>query len=96
MVRLYETTFIIKPDVEEGVRDEIFDRVKGIITDNDGEIVEFNVWGSKKLAYEIQDYTNGFYINVMFKGTSVVNDELEHNYKIMDDVLRYLILRKED
>jgi len=95
MVRVYETTFILKPDLEEGVRDEYLERVKGIITDNQGEIVETDVWGNKKLAYEINDYRTGFYTMITFKGEKETVDELERNYKIIDDVLRYLIIRKE-
>ncbi|MFP4661793.1 MAG: 30S ribosomal protein S6 [Halanaerobiales bacterium] len=95
MVRLYETTFIIKPDVEEGVKEELQERIKGIITDNGGEIVEVDVWGSKKLAYEINDYRTGFYTMIIFKGESEAINELERNYKIIDDILRYLIIRKD-
>jgi small subunit ribosomal protein S6 len=96
MVRIYEATFILKPDLEEEVRDETIERVKDIITDNGGEIVETDVWGSKKLAYEINDYRTGFYTLITLKGDKEVVDELERNFKIMDDVLRYLIIRKED
>lgn len=96
MVRLYETTFILKPDLEEEVRDELVERIQKIITDNQGEIVETEIWGNKNLAYEINDYRTGFYTLISFKGEAEVVEELERNYKIIDNVLRSLVIKVED
>jgi len=96
MVRLYETIFILKPELEEEVREGLIERIKGIITGNQGEIVEVDTWGNKKLAYEIEDYNNGFYTLITFKGEKAVLDELERNYKIIGEILRSLIVRVED
>jgi small subunit ribosomal protein S6 len=96
MVRLYETVFILKPDMEEEAREELIERIKSIITSNNGEIVEVDTWGSKKLAYEINDFRNGYYTVIVFKGEPITVSELERNYKIIDDVIRYLIINKEN
>ena len=96
MVRTYETIFILKPDLDEEVRKQIQERIPAIISDNQGEIIETSVWGNKKLAYEVEDYRSGFYTLINFKGETKIVDELEHNYKIIDGVLRYLIIKKDD
>ncbi len=96
MIRLYETVFVLKPDMEEEPREALIDRIKSVITDNNGEIVEVDTWGSKKLAYEINDFRTGYYTVIMFKGEPVTVNELERNYKIIDDVIRYLIINKEN
>ncbi len=95
-VRNYETTFILRPDMEEESREELLGKIKGIITDDGGEIVETDIWGSKKLEYEIQDYTSGYYVILNFNSSPEVINELERNFKIIGDVIRYLIVRIED
>lgn len=96
MVRNYETTFILRPDLEEETREALIERIKNIVTDNNGEIVEVDIWGDRKLAYEINDFRSGYYIVMNFKGEADLVNELERNFKIIDNVLRYLIVRKED
>lgn len=96
MERLYETTFVLKPDLEEEVRDSLLDRIRNIILDNNGELVDVDIWGKRKLAYEINDYRTGFYTIIVFKGDTETINELERNYKIIDDVLRSLIIRKDN
>lgn len=96
MVREYEATFIFKPDLEENTHKALLERVKNIVTDNNGEIVEIDDWGSRKLAYEIKDYRTGYYYMMTFSGEADLLDELERNFKIIDGVLRYLIIKKDD
>lgn len=96
MARLYETTYILRPDLEEETREELMERIKGIITERQGEIIEIDVWGNKKLAYEINDYNTGFYVLITFRGNTELVNELDRNYKIIDGVLRSLIIKKED
>ncbi|MEJ6951962.1 30S ribosomal protein S6 [Natronospora cellulosivora (SeqCode)] len=96
MVRNYETIYILKPDLEEEVREQLQERITGIINDNQGEILETEVWGTKRLAYEVKDFTSGFYTMINFKGESDLVNELERNYKIIDDVIRYLTIKQED
>lgn len=96
MERVYEATFIIKPDVEEEARNEVIERIKSIITDNNGEILEADEWGSRKLAYEINDYKTGYYTLLTIKAEADLVEELERNFKIIDDIIRYLVIRVEE
>ena len=94
--RNYETMFITRPDLEEEEREKAIERIKGIITDNGGEIKEVDEWGSRKLAYELNDYTSGYYTLINFEADSSVLDEMNRVFKIMGEVLRHLIVRKDN
>ncbi len=94
-VRKYETAIVLKPDLDEDKREEIIDRIKSVITDNDGEITNIDGWGNRQLAYEIENYRAGDYTFIEFDSSSEVIDKLEHNYRILGEIIRSLIIRKE-
>lgn len=95
-LREYETMFIFKPDLEEETREKIIERFKNNITDNDGELVEVDEWGTRELAYEINDFKTGYYTVIDFRGNSDVIDELEYDFQIIDDIIRFLIVRTDE
>ena len=90
----YEVMFILKPGLEEEAQEAIVTRFSDIIT-NGGEVVEIQRMGQRRLAYEIKDYTEGYYVLISFKGGSDISQELDRVMKISDDVIRYMILRKD-
>ncbi|MFW5985337.1 MAG: 30S ribosomal protein S6 [Halanaerobiaceae bacterium] len=94
--REYETMVILSPELEKEDRASIIERVENNITKNDGEIIETDEWGTRELAYEINDYKAGYYTVIEFKGNNEVIDDLEYDYRILDDVLRFLIVRIDD
>ncbi len=91
----YEAVFIFAPDVMEENRNELFNRFKGII-EADGSISNIDEWGMRKLAYEINDYTEGYYAIVNFESNSSVVDEINRIAKITDQVIRHLVVRDEN
>jgi len=93
--RDYETTFVLKPDLEDEEKQTILQRVKDAISDHEGEVTEVDAWGKKQLAYEIQDYRSGDYTILEFNAKTTVVNELERIFKIMDGVLRYLVVRND-
>jgi small subunit ribosomal protein S6 len=93
--RDYETTFVLKPDLEDEEKQNILQRVKDTISDHDGEVTEVDAWGKKQLAYEIKDYRSGDYTILEFNAKTSVVNELERIFKIMDGVLRYLVVRND-
>lgn len=95
-VRNYETTFVMVPDMEEEDRENIINRAKSIIKDHNGEINEEDEWGSRQLAYEINDYKTGYYTVIDFDAETTVVQELERQLNIMPNVLRHLVIKKED
>ncbi|HOJ79166.1 MAG TPA: 30S ribosomal protein S6 [Bacillota bacterium] len=95
-MRNYEAMYILKPELEEEAINAAVSKFEDIIKDNGGEIVKTEPWGKKRLAYEVQDYTEGFYVLMTFKAPAATSQELERIMKIQDNVLRHLVIKKED
>jgi len=94
-MKKYETMIIFVPDIEEGKRNVLLDRFKGII-ESDGSITTVDEWGSRKLAYEINDYTDGYYVVINFESTPERVDEINRVAKISDDIMRYMIVKEDE
>ncbi len=94
-MRKYETLFILKPSIEEEKKVELLEKFKGIIA-ADGEVEKVEEWGNRKLAYEIEKVREGYYVLVNFKANPELPKELERNFKIADEVIRYIIVNLED
>lgn len=94
-MRQYETIFILRPSLEEDKRNEAIEKFKGIIA-ADGEIESVEEWGNRRLAYEIEKIREGYYVLVKFKANPTLPKELERNYKISDEILRYIIVNLEE
>ena len=91
----YELALVVNAKVEEEVRTAVLDRVKGYIERFGGTITDIDEWGKRKLAYEIQKMTEGFYYFIHFESESDTPGNLEGRIRIMDNVLRYLCIRQE-
>ena len=91
----YEALYIIKPDVEDEARAALIAKFNEIITADGGEVENVDEWGKRKLAYAINYISEGYYVLVNFKAKSELPAELERNFKINDNVMRYMVIRKE-
>lgn len=94
-MRKYEAVFIFMPNMEEDARNAVFDRLKGIIEEK-GSIENIDEWGNRKLAYEINDFKEGYYFVVNFLGDTETVNELERVSKITDSIIRHMIIREEE
>lgn len=89
--RYYETLYIIRPDIKEEDLAKIQQRLRDAISANEGEIVKFDKWAQRELAYEIQDYTRGTYYIIIFKSLPGAVAELERHLRFYNtDVLRFM------
>lgn len=94
-MRKYETLFVLKPDLEKEVIEELVGKVKAVI-EAAGEIEKVDEWGKRKLAYEIaKKYQEGFYVLIDFKAENSVLDALDHLYKINEQFIRSIVIKKE-
>lgn len=89
-MRRYETILIIDPEISDENRDLLFDRVRSIIDQNEGLLVIFDEWGTRKLAYEIKKRVRGLYLRLDYCGTGALVDEIERFSRIDDRVLKYM------
>lgn len=92
----YETMFVIKPDLPEEQYDAVIERFKGIIEGEQGEVTNINRMGRRRLAYEVKKYREGYYVVFNFTGAPGITQELERNFRISDDVIRYLIIKEDE
>lgn len=91
----YETLFVLKPELDEEAIKANVSKFSDIITNGGGEIVSVDEWGKKKLAYPIQDRTEGYYVLTTFNAGGELPSELERNFRITEDVMRYLVKRTD-
>lgn len=92
-MRRYETIFIVDPDLSEEDRVSLLDRFKEIIPQQEGVLIEEDLWGVRKLAYDIKKKPRGFYARLDYCGTAKVVDELERFSRIDDRVMKYLTVQ---
>ena len=85
----YETVFILTPVLSDDQTKETVEKFKKVLTDNGAEIVNEEAWGLKKLAYQIEKKTSGFYFLVEFKAEPEVIKKLEIAYRRDEKVIRF-------
>lgn len=91
----YETIFIVNPMLEETAAQAVADKFKALVEAN-GTNVEVEEWGKRKLAYPINDQTEGFYTLVRFESAPAFPAELDRVYKITDGLMRSIIVCLDD
>lgn len=91
----YELALIVNAKIEDDLRTATVEKAKEYIARFGGVVTEVEDWGKKKLAYEIQKMTEGFYYFIQFEAAATVPGELEQSVRIMDNVLRFLCVKKE-
>ena len=94
-IHSYETIFIIDSTLEPEALTAVKDKFVNIITEN-GEIGEVEEWGKRKLAYAINFKTEGYYVLVNFKSNVEFPKELDRRYRIDEEILRTIIIRKDE
>lgn len=95
-MRDYEIMYIIRPDIEEEAQTSLIERFSSILTDNGAEIEKVDEMGKKRLAYEINDYRDGYYIVINFKGGEEAVNEFDRQAKYSDDIIRHMVVRVDE
>lgn len=94
LLRDYEILYIVRPDVEEADLPDVTKRVETLIESLEGTIQNTNVWGKRRLAYEVDHLKEGHYVLTDFQIEPLRVPEMEATLKISDQVFRHLIVRK--
>lgn len=90
----YETIFLMKNDLTEEQKNKIVDTIKNYLNEN-GKIINTEDLGQKKLAYEIKTYKEANYYLIEFDSKPEAIGELNRMYRINDDILKFIVVRKE-
>jgi len=93
-MRQYELILIVQPDLDEETTNGVIDRAKNMITDNGGEILKIDLWGSKQLAYEINDFKEGYYVYMDVELTPDYVAKFKNSIRYVETVIRYMITKK--
>ena len=88
----YESVIIINPSVEEEGIKKVLNKITDLIN-SDGKVENIEETGTKKLAYEINKNKEGYYVVINFESNPQLVAELERNYRIADEVLKFITIK---
>ncbi len=91
----YESVIIIKPNLEEGEIEGIITEITDLINQN-GKVIAVDKKGIKKLAYEINKCKEGYFITFDFEVKSEFVVELERNYRINENIIKFITVKHDD
>ncbi|ALJ31204.1 30S ribosomal protein S6 [Apilactobacillus kunkeei] len=91
----YEITYIIRPDMEEGAKNDLVTKFDKVLTDNGAKIIDSKDWSKRRFAYEIAGYNEGVYhvVNLTTADKTAL-DEFDRQSKFSDDILRQMTVRR--
>ena len=95
MSRMYETIYIVKPDLADEENKALTTRINEVIANMNGEVRKLEDWGVRKLAYPIDKITRGRYMYLRSDGDAALIAELERRLRLDERVIRYQSVRIE-
>lgn len=95
-MRQYELMLLVHPDADEERLGAVVERVRRVASDHGGGVVSEDNWGRRKMAYKIGRFTEANYhmANIEMEGTGTT--VLENSLRLTDDVIRHLLIRKDE
>ncbi len=87
--------YIIRPNIEDEAKKAVVDRFGGILTDNGATIENVKEWGKRRLAYEINDFRDGYYMILKVEAGNEAIQEFDRLAKINEDIIRHIVVREE-
>ena len=91
----YESVIIINPNLDQEATKALIKKFEDLIN-TDGKVEKIDELGKRKLAYEIKKNKEGYYVIYTFESKPEAIAELERNYRITDDVMKFIVVRLED
>ena len=96
MTHQYELMVILSPEIDERQVGANLDKFLKVITTDGGTIENIDIWGKRRLAYEIQKKNEGIYAVVNFTATAETTQELDRQLNLSEQIMRTKVLRAED
>lgn len=94
MMNKYEAIFIINPEIGEDNIKALVEKFKNLL-ETSAQLEGLDEWGKRKLAYEVNNRTEGYYVLANFTADSSFPHELERIFKITDGIMKYLVIKKD-
>jgi small subunit ribosomal protein S6 len=95
-MREYEVALIIRPDVEEEAQQQLVERLSEILTADGGQVDNVETWGRRRLAYEINGVNEGYYYFIQGHFAGSVLPELDRVAKLSEDIVRHMVVRRDE
>ncbi len=92
----YELALVVDAKIEDDQRAAVVEKAKEYVARYGGKVTDVEEWGKQRLAYEIQKMNEGYYYFIQFDAESDAPAQIESHVRIMDHVLRFLIVRKDE
>jgi small subunit ribosomal protein S6 len=96
MMKKYEIMYIIRPNIEDEAKKALVERFNNVLSDNGAELNESKEWGKRRLAYEINDFRDGYYMLLQVNSEAAAVQEFDRLAKISEDIIRHIVIKKED
>lgn len=93
MSKQYEIMYIVKP-IEDTAIEAVVNKINTLINNNGGQVEKTDIWGKKRLAYELENLTEGIYVLVTFEAVPACVKELDRVMRIDENILRHMIISK--
>ena len=94
-MRDYELTLIVRPEVDEVNLAALEGKVKDLIAEKGGQVTQVEHWGRRRMAYPIKKIEEGQYVFMLAQLPAQSPHELERQFRLNEQILRYLLVRKE-
>lgn len=92
----YELAVVVSAKIEDDERAAVVDKCKVLIERFGGTVTNVDDWGKKRMAYEVQKMKDAFYYFIQFDAETSAPVEIENRIRIMDNVLRFLIVKQDE
>jgi small subunit ribosomal protein S6 len=92
-MNVYENIVILNAAISDEEAEAAITKIKELIAGQGGEVLKVNIWGRKKLAYEIKKQKKGLYVLLFYKIPPASIKKIEEFYKVFDAVLKYIIIK---
>ena len=93
--RDYELVMVLSPILDSEQVASVVEGIHNIITTGGGELLAHEPWGIKRLAYPIDDFTEGNYSLTQFKGDASHTKQIEESLRLSESVIRHLLVKRE-
>ncbi|MBC7262512.1 MAG: 30S ribosomal protein S6 [Chloroflexi bacterium] len=92
----YELVFVVQPEMEEEPLTALVNKISQTISDLQGQVRQIEPWGKRRLAYPIKKHREGFYYLMLIELPASAVRSLDRTLRLTEDVIRHLIVRKDE